>query len=126
MSAGSVLHAGLLAHLTPTIRLFAAPPARAAMPIAVLGEATLSASDAVGVSGRSGTIVVDYADTGESAARLRALVGSVEAAMERAPRALGEGWQLAATRLTRSRLVRGKGDRWTASSEFAVRMYRIQ
>jgi len=126
MSAATVLHAAVLAHLTRTCRVFDAPPARAAMPVAVLGEAVLGASDAAGVSGRTGTIAVDYADTGESPARLRALVGAVEAAMEGAPRGLSEGWQFTGLRLTKSRIQRAKGDRWVASSEFAVRMYRVQ
>ena len=125
MSAGVVLHAAVLAHLKATCRVFDAPAARAAMPVAVLGEAVLGASDAAGVSGRTGTIVVDYVDTGESPARLRALVGAVEAAAG-VPRGLGEGWQLTGLRLTKSRIQRGKGDRWVASSEFAVRMYRVQ
>ena len=126
MSAGSVLHAALAAHLRATIRVFDAPTVRAAMPLAVLGEAVLAASDATGVSGRIGTIAVDYADTGADPARLRALVGQVEAAMAGAPRALSEGWQLVGLRLTKSRMVRGKTDRWSATSEFAVRMYRVQ
>lgn len=126
MSAATVLHAAVLAHLKATCRVFDAPTARAAMPVAVLGEAVLGASDAAGVSGRTGTIVVDYVDTGESPARLRALVGAVEAAAAGVPRALGEGWQLTGLRLTKSRIQRGKGDRWVASSEFAVRMYRVQ
>lgn len=126
MSAATVLHAAVLAHLKATCRVFDAPPARAAMPVAVLGEAVLGASDAAGVSGRTGTIAVDYADTGESPARLRALVGAVEAAMAGTPRSLSEGWQLTGLRLTKSRIQRAKGDRWVASSEFAVRMYRVQ
>ncbi|MEE8610897.1 MAG: DUF3168 domain-containing protein [Sphingomonas aquatilis] len=126
MSAGVVLHAAVLAHLKTTCRVLDAPTARAAMPVAVLGEAVLGASDAAGVSGRTGTIAVDYVDTGESPARLRALVGAVEAAAAGVPRGLGEGWQLTGLRLTKSRIQRGKGDRWVASSEFAVRMYRIQ
>ena len=72
MSAGVVLHAAVLAHLKATCRVFDAPTARAAVPVAVLGEAVLGASDAAGVSGRTGTITVDYVDTGESPARLRA------------------------------------------------------
>jgi hypothetical protein len=89
MSAATVLHAAVLAHLKATCRVFDAPTARAAIPVAVLGEAVLGVSDATGVSGRTGTIAVDYVDTGESPARLRALVGAVEAAAAGVPRSLG-------------------------------------
>lgn len=71
MSAATVLHAAVLAHLKTTCRVFDAPTARAAMPVAVLGEAVLGASDATGVNGRTGTIAIDYVDTGESPARSR-------------------------------------------------------
>ena len=126
MSAGDVLRAAVLAHLTQTCRVFDAPSERAGMPVAVLGEVVLGTSDAAGVSGRTGTIAVDYADSGESPVRLRDLVGGVEAAMAGVPRGLGEGWQLTGLRLTKSRIQRAKGDRWVGSSEFAVRMYRVQ
>ncbi|MCP3735041.1 DUF3168 domain-containing protein [Sphingomonas sp. RP10(2022)] len=126
MSAGEVLRAALLAHLGGVVRVFDAPPLRASMPQVVLDDPVLAAADAAGVRGRVGTIAVGYADDGESPVRLRALIAVVEAAMDGVPADLGGGgWRLATLRLTRSRLWRGKSDRWVAMSEFAVRMYRI-
>jgi hypothetical protein len=124
--AGQVLHAALLAHLRREVAVFDAPPLRAAMPQAVLGDPVLGAADGAGVSGRVGSIAVTCTDTGERPDRLRALVATIEAAMERVPADLGAGgWRLGGLRMARSRLVRGKGERWVATSEFAVRMFRI-
>ena len=126
MSAATVLHAAVVAHLRSHVRVFDAPPLRAAMPQLVVDDPVLAAADAAGVSGRVGTIALVYADDGERPERLRALVARIEAAMERLPVDLGaEGWRLAGLRLARSRLVRGRNEQWSGTSDFAVRMFRI-
>lgn len=126
MSAGRVLHSVVLTHLRRDQRVFDAPPLRASMPQVVLEEPVLAAADAAGVSGRIGTMTVSYADTGEHPVRLRTLIAAIEAAMTGVPTDLGtEGWRLAGLRLSRSRLTRGKADGWIATSEFAVRIFRV-
>lgn len=135
MSAAAVLQAAALAQLSRRMRVFTAPPLRASLPRVVLDDAVLAAADAVGVSGRVGTIGVTCTDSGEQPDRLRMLVEQVETAMAAIPPDLGAGWRLAALTLTRSRIVHGKevrgdarserGEQWTATCLFAVRMFRI-
>jgi hypothetical protein len=119
-----VLHAAVVAHLAGLGRVFDAPPVRAAMPYVVVDDPVLAAGDAVGVAGRSGSVAVACIDGGVSPERVRALLGEVEAAMATLPALLGEGWRVTAVRLVRSAVARGKGERWTATSVFAVRMFR--
>lgn len=124
MSAGAVLRAAVVARLAGIGRVFDAPPVRAATPYAVVDDPLLAAGDAVGVAGRSGTIAVAAVDTGVSPARVRALIAAAEAAMAMLPAEIGEGWRVTSVRLVRSVVVQGKGERWTATSVFAVRMFR--
>lgn len=124
MSAGSVLQAAVVAHLTGMGRVFDAPPVRAAMPYVVVDDPVLAAGDAVGVAGRSGTVAVSCIDGGVSPDRVRALLAEVEARMASLPAQVGEGWRVTAVRLARSVVGQGKGERWTATSVFAVRMFR--
>ena len=124
MSAGRVLHAAVVAHLAGLGRVFDAPPVRAAMPYVVVDDPVLAAGDAAGVAGRSGTVAVACIDGGVSPERVRALLGAVEAAMATLPAQVGEGWRVTAVRLVRSAVSQGKGERWTATSVFAVRMFR--
>ena len=124
MTAGEALQAAVLRQLAP-LRVFAAPPARAALPYAVVADPVLGAADAAGVAGRSGTILIAGEDEGERPDRLRALLAGVETAMAALPAEVGGGWRIAMLRLVRSRIVAGRGTRWTGSSEFAVRLYRV-
>lgn len=129
MSAGAVLQAAVVAHLREVgpegLMVFDAPPVRGGVPYAVVGEAVLGAADAAGVAGRVGTIAVTCIDDGERPVRLRALVGAVEEAVAGLTGDPGQGWRIAGLRLARSRIVAAKGDRWVATSEFAVRLFRI-
>ncbi|WP_308814899.1 MULTISPECIES: DUF3168 domain-containing protein [Sphingomonas] len=121
--AGEALRAAMLRQLAP-LRVFDAPPVRAALPFAVVGEPVLAAIDAAALSGRGGTIVIAAEDEGEAPDRLRRLLAGVEAAVDAMPTDLGAGgWRLASVALSRSRIV-GKGRRWTGMTEFAVRLYR--
>lgn len=124
MSAGAVLRAAVVAHLGDVGRVFDAAPARAAMPYVVVDDPVLAAGDAIGVSGRTGTLAIACIDTGVSPERVRALLAAVEARMASLPPAPGEGWRVTAVRLARSQVVQGKGERWTATGVFAVRMFR--
>ena len=55
---------------------------------------------------------------------LRALAEAVEAAVAGIGPALADGWRVASLSLVRSRIARTGGDRWSATAEFRVRIYR--
>ncbi|MCU6455865.1 DUF3168 domain-containing protein [Sphingomonas sp. A2-49] len=124
MSAGGIVQAAVIAHLAPLGRVFDAVPARAAMPYLVVEDPVLAAGDAVGLAGRTGTIAITCIDAGVSPVRVRALLAAVEAAMATLPPQPGGGWRITSARLVRSQIALGKGERWVATSTFAVRMYR--
>ncbi len=134
MSGGSVLQATVVAALAAEaalagVAVFDAAPARAALPYAVVDEPVLTDWGAKGWTGREGTLAVLVQDAGagggERPVRLRALAGAVEAALPGLDTELGEGWRLATIRLSRSRITRAAGDRWVASVEWRVRIYRV-
>ncbi|MEP9359321.1 DUF3168 domain-containing protein [Sphingomonas sp. KR3-1] len=128
MSVQEVLQAALveaLAGLAVTA-VFDAPPVRAARPYALVEEAWLADWGTKDMAGREGRFAVTLFDAGERPARLRALCGEVEAAIEAMPRAIGEGWAIASLVLLRSRIAREGEGRWTATSEFRVRMLRSE
>lgn len=126
MSVQEVLQGALveaLAGLAVTA-VFDAPPVRAARPYALVEEAWLADWSTKDMAGREGRFAVALFDTGERPARLRALAGEAEAAIEAMPRVLGEGWAITSLTLLRSRIARDGEARWTAVSEFRVRMLR--
>lgn len=104
--------------------VFDAPPVRAALPYAVVGEAVLGDWGTKDMAGREARIVVLLHDGGERPARLRLLAEEVETAIEAMPRDLGEGWRIASLSFVRSRIVANGAGRWIASSEYRVRMLR--
>ncbi len=121
----AVLQAALVAAVRPIVNAFDAPPVRAALPYAVVEDAVLARWGGAGIDGREGRVRVVLHDAGERPVRLRALLASVEATVSALSGEIGEGWRLVALRLVRSRVVRaGGGDRWTATGEFAVKLYR--
>jgi hypothetical protein len=131
MSAAAVLAEAIRAALNAHVPLaeelagiFDAPPVRAATPHAVIGEALLSDWGTKDRAGREARVVVSLHDAGESPARLRRLSGEVEAAMTGLPRALGGGWQLASRVLLRGRIERKGEGRWSATSEWRLRMLK--
>jgi hypothetical protein len=128
MSVQTVLQAALaeaLAGLEVT-QVFDAPPVRAARPYALIEEAWLTDWGAKDMAGREGRFAVRLFDAGERPARLRALCGEAEARIEAMPRAIGDGWAIASLVLLRSRIAREEEGRWTATSEFRVRMLRSE
>jgi len=104
--------------------VFDAPPVRAALPYAVVGEAVLGDWGTKDMAGREGRVAVLLHDGGERPARLRLLAGAVEAAIEAMPRELGDGWRIASLTFVRSRIVANGAGRWIASSEYRARMLR--
>ncbi len=124
MSAGAMLRAAVVAHLAALGRVFDAPPARGAMPYVVVDDPGMAAGDAVGVLGRVGSVAVACVGSGVSPERVRALNAAVEERMATLPAQLGEGWRVTHVRLVRGSVVQSKGERWTATSVFAVRMFR--
>ncbi len=124
MSAGAMLRAAVVAHLAGLGRVFDAPPARGAMPYVVVDDPGMAAGDAVGVLGRVGSVAVVCVDSGVSPERVRELTAAVEERIATLPAQLGEGWRVTAVRLVRGSVVQSKGERWTATSVFAVRMFR--
>lgn len=137
MSGGSLLQAAAIAWLAADpglagVRVFDAAPVRAGLPYVVVDDPVLVDWGAKGWTGREGTLAVlaydagagGGAENGGRPVRLRGLAGVVEAAMPGLDPALGEGWRIAGLRLSRSRIVRAAGDRWLASVEWRVRLYR--
>jgi hypothetical protein len=128
MSVQEVLQAALveaLAGLAVT-QVFDAPPVRAARPYALVEEAWLTDWGTKDMAGREGRFAVTLFDAGERPARLRALSGEVEAAIDAMPRDIGQGWAIASLVFLRSRIAREGDGRWTAVSEFRVRMLRSE
>lgn len=122
MSAGTVLHAAVCAHLASLGRVFGAPPARAALPYRVVEDPVLAAGDGAGVAGRTGSVAIGC--VAADAAEARAQMAALEARMATLPPECGAGWRLTAVRPVRSQTT-AKGERWTATLVFAVRLYRI-
>lgn len=128
MSAGEVLRAVLVARLEVAVgagvRVFDAPPVRAARPHVVIDEPVLGDWGAKGVEAREFRVAVRAHDAGERPVRLRGIGDQVEAAMRSLPRELGDGWGLASVAAVRVRMQREGGDRWVLVSEWRVRMLR--
>jgi|APFEC2959095171_1045051.scaffolds.fasta_scaffold00008_239 hypothetical protein len=123
---------GLQAALTGALRdhaplgtltgVFDAPPVRAALPYAVVGEAVLADWSTKDTKGREARVAVMLHDGGERPARLRLLAGEVETAIAAMPRDLGDGWRIVSLAFVRSRIVPNGAGRWIATSEYRVRM----
>ncbi|OJU17000.1 MAG: hypothetical protein BGN95_07135 [Sphingomonas sp. 66-10] len=128
MSAREVAQAAVVAALRVALgdaaAVFDAPPVRAALPHVVVEQPELVDWSTKDWRGREGRIVVAAYDGGERPVRLRALAARIEDAVEAVPAAPGDGWRVATLRFVRSRVARAPGDRWVATSEFVVRLYR--
>jgi hypothetical protein len=131
MSARVLLQQAVLAALSEAgVAAFDAAPLRRAVPFAVVEDPVLAALDAAGVTGRVGTIAVTATDAGagggERPVTLRETIGAIEAAVIAMPRDLPDGWRIAGLRLSKSRIARGKSEAWSGTSEFQVRLFRIE
>lgn len=121
----ALLQAALVGLVQPIVTAFDAPPVRAALPYAVVEDAALARWGGAGIDGREGRVRIVLHDAGERPVRLRGLSAAVDEAVAGFSGDLGEGWRVVSLRLVRTRVVRsGGGDRWTAMSEFAVKIYR--
>lgn len=123
--AGTALQAVLVAAVGTVVTTFDSPPVRAALPHAVVEDAVLARWGGAGIDGREGRVRIMLHDAGERPVRLRTLAAQVEEAIAALSGAIDGGWRVVALRLVRSRIVKsGGGDRWTATGEFAVKLYR--
>lgn len=101
-----------------------APPMRGLRPYALVEDAVLTDWGTKDMAGREARIAVTLFDSGERPARLRALAGEVEAAIEAMPRDIGDGWRIVSLAFVRGRTVREGDGRWAAASDWRVRMLR--
>lgn len=127
MSAREVLQAGLCDALTAAlddVAVFDAPPVRMAMPYALVEEPVLADWSTKDLAGREGRVAVVIQDRAERPVRLRALAATAEDAVEAMNGELGEGWRIVTLGLVRSRIMR-RAEGWMATSEFRVRMLRV-
>lgn len=128
MSVAALLQAAAVARLraSPVLAqtgVFDAPPARAALPYAVVDEPLLADWSTKTWAGREARLLVTMLDTAERPVRLRTLAAAVEEALLSLGGDLEEGWRIASVAPVRSRVVRG-AERWTASVEVRVRLYQ--
>ena len=124
VSPGTALQGALVAAVGAVVTTFDAPPVRAALPHAVIEDAVLARWGGAGIDGREGRVRIVLHDAGERPVRLRAMAAQVEGTVAGLSGAIGGGWRVVALRLVRSRIVKSGGDRWTATGEFAVKLYR--
>lgn len=129
--SGARLHAAMLAALTndPVLNerltaMFAAPPVRAAEPYGVVSDPQVSDWSTKDAPGREARIGIELHEAGEVPVKLRALADEVSRAIDSMPAALGDGWRIVSRVPLRERIARGKGERWTATIEWRVRMLR--
>lgn len=125
MSAAALLQAAMAAALGEIVTAYDAPPVRAALPYGVVEDPVLARWGGAGIDGREGRVRIVLHDAGERPVRLRMLMAAAEGAVASLSGTIGEGWRVVALRLVRGRIARaGGGERWTATSEFAVKLYR--
>lgn len=126
MTAREALRGALLGALRTALQplavsVFDAPPVRASVPQAVLGEPTASDWGAAGIEGRELRVTVTLSDEGEQPRRLRAAVQAVEAIL--LPDMLAEGWRSAGLSVVATRTAK-TGARWTTNIEWRARLWR--
>lgn len=127
MSARALLQAAVVAALGPAlpgVRVFDAPPVRGGVPYALVEEPVLGDWSTKSWAGFEGRVTLTLVDAGERPVRLRGLVAAAEDALATLAPAIGEGWRIVQFRLVKSRVTRGGSDRWSATSEYFVRLYR--
>ena len=101
--------------------VYVAPPVKATVPYAELGDllsGDWSVKDRVG---RELRLAVTVRDAGETPERAQALAGAIGTVIEELPRDL-DGWSVASVVLVRSRVSGGPPGRWAALVEYRVRV----
>lgn len=123
MNAAGVVQAAVVAALRDglgDVAVFDGAPVRAAYPYALIGEGVTSDWSHKNGRGREHRVSVNLWDDGESAARLHALIGLAEEAMEGMGRVL-EGHRIVSLVLLRSRVARRADGPWVGLVEYRVR-----
>ncbi|QNE32266.1 DUF3168 domain-containing protein [Sphingomonas sp. NBWT7] len=121
----AALQAAIVAAVQPIVTTFDAPPVRAAVPHAVVEEPVLGRWGGAGIDGREGRVRIVLHDAGERPVRLRALADAAVAGVSALDGPIADGWRIVALRFVGGRTVKsGGGERWTATREFAVKIYR--
>ncbi len=124
MSAERVVQAAALARLRAVAGLngaYLAPPVKATVPFAELGDVLSIDWSVKDRAGRELRLGVTVCDAGETPARVQLLAEGVCDAIEGLPRDL-DGWRVASVTLVRSRVAGGPAGRWTATVEYRVRV----
>lgn len=101
--------------------VFDGPPARAAYPYAVIGQAVASDWSHKSARGREIRLSVTLWDDGLSAARLHGLMALAEDAIEAIPRDLA-GWRIASLVFVRSRALRNAAGPWAGTIDYRARL----
>lgn len=104
--------------------LFDGPPARAAYPYLTIGEGLAFDWSHKTGRGREHRLAITLWDEAGNAARLHALIGAAEAAIERLPRDL-PGHRIASLVFLRSRVARTAGGPWAGLIEYRVRTLEV-
>jgi len=105
--------------------VFDAPQTRAARPYALVDEPIGSDWGTADAEGREFRIVVQLHFDAAHPEAIRGLADAVEAAIGKMPPMPGDGWRIVSRRLLRTRIRRESADRWTADTEFRLRMLRV-
>lgn len=107
--------------------LFDGVPARASVPYGVVGECIASDWGAKDVDGRELRLTIGLHDAGETPARLAAVLGRIDPAVQAAD-ASGEGWRIVSAGLVRSRLAKSgarEGEGWQAVLDYRLRVISL-
>lgn len=117
------VRAALLA--SPELRaltgIYDGPPPRAACPYASFSGGTAADWSTKTTRGREVRLAINLWDDGDTPARLAALAGAAEVAIEALPPAL-DAWRIASLVFTGSRTVRTAAGPWAALLEYRVRV----
>ena len=124
MTAEAAVQAAALVALRALAGLngvYLAPPVKATVPYAELGDLLSGDWSVKDRAGRELRLAVTVRGAGDTPERVQALAGAVGAAIAGLPRDLA-GWRVASVVLLRSRLSGGPPGRWAALVEYRVRV----
>ena len=99
-------------------------PVQAAHPYATIGTGVERDWSHKGGAGRELTLVTMLRDKGERSARIRALAGAAEAAIEALAGEMG-GWRLVSLVFARGQVRAEPNGEWSAVSEYRARMLKL-
>lgn len=127
MTAGAELQAAAIAALQAVAelgRVYDGQPVQAAVPYAVVEPGAEADWGHKSGAGREVRLSVTIRDEGERPARLRRLMGEVEAVL--ASVVAVAGWQLVTMRFLSSRVAKDRQGGWIGLVEFRARLLAIQ